>query len=279
MYNIWIINLDKNQERMKIIQNNMDSLGISFNRFSAIYGKDNLSNPKITNLCKYLLCNPGIIGCGLSHRKLWEKLANSDQDAYFIIEDDVLLTKETINILKKIPPYIEKYNIDILSLNCLDTTRYLKSPYFEIDNVQFVKPIFPLGTSAYIITKNCAKKLNKIMSNIYYHVDNELSINSVLENINYFCSKKPVVDISEYYYQTTIGVRRRTILLFLLDSFGLSSVGWMLNVPLYTFFLKYEINLLFILVFSVFLINIFFIKNKILFAALLIELCLIMKQN
>lgn len=54
--NIWIINLDKSTARMETIKKNFDTLGLKFNRFSAIYGK-NLSQENIDNisLIKYVV--------------------------------------------------------------------------------------------------------------------------------------------------------------------------------------------------------------------------------
>ena len=120
--NIWVVNMDKSTDRLEKIKNNLDKLGLGFNRFSAVYGKE-LSKEQVdlvaTPLCKNLLCNYGIVGCAQSHKELWKQLVQDDKTNYYLIlEDDALMTEKSVEIIKKLEPKFSEYSIDYLSLYC-----------------------------------------------------------------------------------------------------------------------------------------------------------------
>ena len=90
--NIFIINMDKDVERMKNISKNMMNYGLQFERISAVNGKQ-LSHKQIknyaTDTCSNFLCSSSIIGCSLSHQKIWKMLLNDNYaDYYIVMEDD-----------------------------------------------------------------------------------------------------------------------------------------------------------------------------------------------
>lgn len=104
---IHVINLDRDTKRWESIQAQASSLGLTVNRFRAIYGKDIPYNQMRTygvgnamvradrNDHKgEKLHNLGVVGCYLSHRGLIEQLgAMNVPDSYghLILEDDVRL--------------------------------------------------------------------------------------------------------------------------------------------------------------------------------------------
>lgn len=276
--NIWIINLDKSIDRMSKIKDNFNKYGIKYNRFSAVYGK-NVSNEYIEKnvnlLCKKMLCNYGIIGCASSHKYLWKQLINSNEDFYIIFEDDIEINDKTFYIIKKIIPYLKKkeFDIDYLSLNCLNFGCSIQKTEFTIDEYKFGKPYMPLQTSSYIITKDGAKKLLDYISRTTYHVDFEILFVKFFTNFNYYTSNLSIVNLTND--ETTIGISRTCITIKLLEFFNLDFFAWFINVPLITINLFYEINLLIILLLLLFMINKYKIKNEIIFWFILLEFFLI----
>jgi glycosyl transferase family 25 len=271
--NIWIINLDKSVDRFERIKKNMETLNLNFNRFSAVYGK-NVSqeylNDKVNPICKTLLCNYGTIGCAASHKQLWTQLINSDQSAYIILEDDALVTQKSVDIINQLEPYIEKYNIDYLNLVCINYGCSLQKTEFKIGEYEFGKPYMPLQTCGYIITKTGAKKLLDIINNTTYHVDFEILYVKLMHDLNYYATTPRIIDMFET--PTTIGAKRTCLSIELLNNIGLSYIGWGINAPLLTVKLKYEINIITILLLILLLINIYKIKNDIIYWFILLEL-------
>lgn len=271
--NIWIVNLDRSEERMTNIKKNFQSLNVTYNRFSAIDGKHVLNNKNISNVCKYLLCNPSMIGCNLSHKTLWKQLIESNEDAYIILEDDMLLNEKFIRILPMIELCMSKYKIDVLNLNCsIDINCTLKRKEFIIEDIAFGKPYAPLSTCAYIITKQGASKLLSKLSNAYYHVDFEILM--VRDNlINYYTCNPPLLSI-DYQFNTTLASKKPLIFIKLLETLRLKETAWLLNVPLLTICYKFEINLYFVFLCVLLCINILKSNNIYIYIYIGIELCI-----
>jgi glycosyl transferase family 25 len=271
--NIWIINLDKSTDRFERIKKNMDSLNIKFNRFSAIHGKDvsqEYLDNDVNGICKTLLCNYGTIGCAASHKKLWKQLIDSNENEYVILEDDALVTQKSIDIIKKLKPYIEKYNIDYLNLVCINLGCSLQKTEFKIDEYEFGKPYIPLQTCGYIITKTGAKKLLNIIQNTTYHVDFEILYVKLMHDLNYYTTMPKIIDMFET--PSTIGIPRTSLSIEFFNSINLPYVAWCANIPTLTFGLKYEINILTIILLILLMLNIFKFKSTILLWFIIFEI-------
>jgi glycosyl transferase family 25 len=274
--NIWVINLDKSKDRFKKISSNLNSLGVKFNRFSAIDGK-NLSQEEIINKTnifgRTFLCNYGMIGCALSHKDLWIKLVNSKSKYFIILEDDVKLNKNSVKIIKKLEKIIDKKSIDWINLNCQGLGCAFTNTKFKINKYEFGKPFFPLSTSAYIITKSGANKLLKNIDKITYHVDIEIAIKNFYTNFNYYSCNIPIVE--SINVETTIGKKNKSVISEFLNLIGLSYYRWLINIPLITIDLFYEINTLIIFMIFLSMLNIFFLKNIILSWFIILEFFLL----
>lgn len=108
-YPIWLINLDSNPERYESAKKQLHKLGLTAERFSAVYGKN--LRPAEVNACydpqlnKQHFRRPlsvGEIGCYLSHRTLWQRMVNENIAMAFILEDDIDLEPEFLTVLDKI---------------------------------------------------------------------------------------------------------------------------------------------------------------------------------
>lgn len=93
---IFIINLDSSPERYQSASKQLADLGLMAERFSAVYGKS-LSQEQVDacydrelNKRKFRRpLSPGEIGCYLSHRALWQKMADEQIPVAVILEDDI----------------------------------------------------------------------------------------------------------------------------------------------------------------------------------------------
>jgi len=273
--NIWVINLDKSKNRLNKIEKNMGLLNLPFNRFSAVYGKeldDITIENNVTTLCKQILCNYSIIGCAMSHINLWKQLANSNSEAYLILEDDAILTDSSVNIIKKIENKIDEYSIDIVNLYCNDLGNIFSENIFTIDKYNFKKSVFPLLFTAYIITKKGAKKILEKINKISYHIDFEIARINLFDNLNYYASEIPLVLNNND--DTTIGKKSDSLIINICDKCGLNYLTWLLSVNIFTINLYWEINILLILLILLLLLNIYRFNIQLLMWFLILELFL-----
>lgn len=92
----FIVNLDRDSERLDAMKQEVDKYNLSFERIPAIYGAnlppDVLKSAQIeAKKRRFWLKNltPGQIGCYLSHLEAYKKLVESQEEWAFIQEDDI----------------------------------------------------------------------------------------------------------------------------------------------------------------------------------------------
>lgn len=122
----------------------------------------------------------GIMGCAFSHIKLWGKLANDpDYNMYLVLEDDIILRKDSEDILKIMPKTMNEtypdWDILFLGHHTRINIKGLEERSLFIEKYtpeQFMEKSYG-GTFCYLINKNGANKLlSSILTNgMNYAID------------------------------------------------------------------------------------------------------------
>ena len=109
---IFVISLVTSQDRRSSIKKQLNQLGLDFEFFDAFNGKAlsdsqlNKYNPKASIMASGREMTPAEIGCALSHITIYEKIINEGIERAVIFEDDSIINKDFLKILKnweKIP--------------------------------------------------------------------------------------------------------------------------------------------------------------------------------
>lgn len=193
---IFVINLDKDNHRFEKCKYQFQQFNITnYERFKGIHGKE-LSKTEISNLTtsigKYIV-SKNMVGCGISHIKLWEKIVNENIEKALILEDDFIFKDDFLNKFNKI---IENTPIDYDMIFLTSNFIHNKTLKLYDINEYFYKQSLISQTLGYIITLNGAKKILKDINKVTYHIDVELCLNSLLYNYNIISVK------DELIYQT-----------------------------------------------------------------------------
>lgn len=200
----YIISLNK---PVKLI-NQLNDLGFATELFNGINGNTiNLDTiKKHFNTYWFNIAPPSTLGCAMSHLSVWKKFLKTKKSHCLIVEDDVIFYKkniqninynlynDTINVLNYTPT-----DFDLLYLGCFDSTVFQyamiilsNSGSFKKINKYINKPSVALATHSYIISRQGAKKLIKLLDhNINNHIDfciQRLNKNKLL-NV-YSCNSK-----------------------------------------------------------------------------------------
>ncbi len=159
--NIYVINMDKDVERLKLFMNLMKDW--SPIRFSAITKDldENQSLLKEEFISKITLMSYGEIGCFLSHVSLWKMLVESDMKRILIFEDDAktFLPLEKVRVMiDDLYNYFDLNNIEEPDILYLGKSHDECSRYEKIMGDVY-RNFKPLGLHAYIITSQGAEKL------------------------------------------------------------------------------------------------------------------------
>lgn len=147
---IYVVNMQKNVERLVNFTQMMEKLDLPFERYNAVNGS--LYNPTYRS--------KGEFGCFMSHKNLWEKILDGPDQAAIIYEDDCIISpKYSIEETKQI--ITEQYQngidgkYDIFYLGkCLDMCNYHVKKSLNV-----VRTYHPMCTHSYILTKQGARVL------------------------------------------------------------------------------------------------------------------------
>ncbi|MFQ1015439.1 glycosyltransferase family 25 protein [Avibacterium paragallinarum] len=168
---IFVISL-KHSSRREFISARLLSLGLSFEFFDAVYGK-NLSQAELDKIdfefsLKYGFKKPmtlGEIGCAMSHIKLYEYIATNKIDKAIILEDDAIVSLDFEDIvkeaLKKVPKSMEILFLDHGKAKIFPFTRRLPERYrlarYLTPSKYSKRAVFK--ATGYLITLSGIKKL------------------------------------------------------------------------------------------------------------------------
>ena len=166
---IYYINLEKSKERRDWMESQLSKIAsdqIEYERVSAING-ETLTQEDIDAVIETASNNsyelkPNEIACFISHKKVWEKIANSKDQYSVILEDDILLSSKASRFFSDtnwIPngvPYIrlEKTNDPFIQL-----LECKKDLIIDDINIRLYKFNGGFGSAAYLIHKQFAKWL------------------------------------------------------------------------------------------------------------------------
>jgi len=160
----FVISMARSGQRMENVRQIISKCPAECNRFDAIDGS-RLSDLEIDSVYKKNFYQPrypftmnrGEIGCFLSHRSIWQKIAESDAPGGLVMEDDIELLDGFSAVLdfavEATPPcgYIQFQTRD-LGRNHKTIAKH--------ENLQMVRPqVVPLRATAQWITRQAAAKL------------------------------------------------------------------------------------------------------------------------
>ena len=205
----YVINLDKDSDRLANIRTELSKLQITFKRIPAVYGRTLTSAEKkgmTTGFC-HNFCTPAMIGCAASHLKSWETFLESDEDSALICEDDVTFTENCQSRLQSAIKQLPR-DFDLLFAGCMQCTPHksktslvskflqLMTPNLGNTEIRWIGsnvyvPHVALGLHCYLISRAGARKLVSLLKNrINYHVD--FQINQSFGRMNVYAMHPPI---------------------------------------------------------------------------------------
>jgi len=173
----FVINLDRRPDRWELFKKNHSQLHPMVTRVSAVDGRKIQLTPEIAHMFRdnKFKSMKGVMGCALSHYNLWKQLANSNDEAYFIMEDDAKCSPDFFEkfnqSMKRVPSDFEILYVGGLIPQNQKLHNFLAEPINECvgrikehDRLGIFGRIFPYTTMAYCITNQGAKKLLQIVA-------------------------------------------------------------------------------------------------------------------
>ena len=174
---IYVINLDRDTERLASIRGNLDELGLAFERLPAVIGKEVPEWEKLVDLSAYSWRNSldmpraGEVGCYLSHLKAMESFLRTDAPWCVILEDDVELSKGCAEVLRILA---EKDDWDLVKLYNNHSGTPIKKRALGGGHILVAHLTRTTSSAGYVVNRLAAETLVKSMLPITEQVDHAL---------------------------------------------------------------------------------------------------------
>jgi len=178
----FVINLDRSPHRWESIHSQLQTLELSAERVSAV-DKLQLESaylqqivPPISSSLKYYFpkeISRGEVACFLSHKKCWERLAQSSEDWALILEDDAILSpraKQYFQCSDWIPDGVQIIQLFVIEAEwkCTVLPEKLMLPSGDC----LLRPLVPhFGCVAYFISRKAAIRALALSSLLTAPVD------------------------------------------------------------------------------------------------------------
>lgn len=164
----FLINLDKDTDRLRAADTQLRRLGISYERFPAVYGRGLNEGQLSKHIAKFrvlmahgMMWSPGQIGCTLSHLFLYKQMMDNDIKVATIFEDDVKFSDDFPKALKKVEACIDPLRRQVVLFS--DHRDNIKQRLANsAENVDIIRIHGDICSEAYAITLPAAKEILRI---------------------------------------------------------------------------------------------------------------------
>lgn len=183
----FVINLDRRQDRLLSISQEMDYIGWSFERFSAID----------TN---------SYIGCALSHKRIAQLALERDYEYVMVFEDDIFFMPYAKDLLKQL---YHEFSRTTLEWKVFHFAPSIHRPLNRYNNILLDLSKLPpkdenkhrgiYGTSGFILTKLACEYIaewdtDKFIENSHQQIPIDQYLDMVVyPSIPSFCAKFPII--------------------------------------------------------------------------------------
>lgn len=174
---IYVINLDKDIERMASIKKNIHSFGLNFIRIPAILGKSVPDWKQLVDEKLYSARNRrtmprlGEVGCYLSHLKAMETFLLTNEPWCVILEDDTEVLPDFLKVLEKLNTRKDWDLVKLFNFHSGMPFRMRKLTQEHKLVLHFTRTT---SSAAYVINRKAAEVLLKTMLPISEQVDHAL---------------------------------------------------------------------------------------------------------
>ena len=200
---VYVINLEKEKERLNAFDTQMSKNRIKYERFNAVVGSKVLNDERLTDYCN-MFCTDGMKGCAISHRTIWEDIVKKGYQNVLICEDDAMISDSFDRDFQNSYYHIPK-DYDVLYLGCLFGCKdesFLNKVITKVNgfdpkeiNEKVVEVKVIVGTHSYIVSLEGAKKL--IANPISFHIDTQMMYWIKLYNYKSYALNPILVDSSQ----------------------------------------------------------------------------------
>lgn len=174
---LYVINLDRDKERMAALDAHLRSLGLDYVRVTAVLGKEVAGWEQLVDSALYSIRNrrstprAGEVGCYLSHLKVLELFLQTEAPWCVVLEDDVELRPGYVEVLRALG---EQDDWDLVKLFCFHHGLPIRKRRLGDAHHLVLHLTRTTSSAAYAVNRRGAEALLKSMRPITEQVDHAL---------------------------------------------------------------------------------------------------------
>jgi GR25 family glycosyltransferase involved in LPS biosynthesis len=200
---VYVINMDKDTDRLKRFDEQMKRLQISYKRVPGIVGGDVGTHENLSKFCNQF-CTAGMKGCALSHRAIWEDMLKNRYENVAIFEDDAVLDPDFNRKFREGWQQLPNdYDVYYLGCDAMCEKSDISSKIYNTildthpehvdQNLNSVSG--SIGTHGYILSEKCAKII--LDAPIHTHIDSQISMWIHEFNLKAYSISPVIVTVNE----------------------------------------------------------------------------------
>lgn len=169
MIKTFLINLDKNPERLAESTRQLSAMGVAFERVKAVYGKDLSAMEKRTAVNRFRWwcaqgrrVRDGEIGCALSHLDVYQRIIGDGLDYACVLEDDNRYRDNFAEVLHRVAELVDVKKAQVILFTNFTDDRA------QNGEIQIVPAKSDQCTAGYLITRLAAERI--LAANYPLHV-------------------------------------------------------------------------------------------------------------
>lgn len=167
MYPVFLINLDRQSQRLRFMSEQLQRIGVSFERIAAVDGHD------ATNIsaASYAPLTPSEVGCFESHIRFWKALVERQAPGGYVLEDDMVVASDLTEI--RFPEEVLA-QADIIKIDqSLPRESFYGTERIVVSDNRYVVRLLgtEMSTGCYFVTRHGAERLLRIAKNYFQPVD------------------------------------------------------------------------------------------------------------
>ena len=160
---VFLINLDRDQERLRAADAQLKALGVDYERIPAVYGKGLSQEEKRRGVNRFrwwcAVGRPmidGELGCALSHQKVYHRMVEDGLPMACVLEDDVVLDGRVSQLLSSLEQMIDPARPQLVLLSN-HTGNAIAKP--DDEAFGFVPSAGAMFAEGYVLTRQAAANL------------------------------------------------------------------------------------------------------------------------
>jgi glycosyl transferase family 25 len=158
----YVINLDRSADRLAVIAQQLDALGLPWTRVTAVDGKRIRLPLPALDLARYLKCHgryvlPSEIGCYLSHLRVMREFLDSPHAFAMVLEDDAEITPEVVELARSLIASDAPDDWDMVKFEAHRTNVAFPIRRLSGRHRLCALPYRPTGSAAYLVNRKAAQ--------------------------------------------------------------------------------------------------------------------------